>query len=105
MHCFVRVDATRKEAEQTDCLESFQICHSLGGGTGSGLATLLLWKIRDLFPDRILATYSVYPSPKVSDVVIEPYNATLAIHQLIENSDETFVIDNEALYHVCREVF
>lgn len=38
---------------------------------------------------------------KVSDVVVEPYNATLAGHELIELADETFVIDNEALYEIC----
>jgi hypothetical protein len=32
---------------------------------------------------------------KVSDTVVEPYNATLSVHQLVENSDETFCIDNE----------
>ncbi|KAG7275165.1 hypothetical protein CRUP_015819 [Coryphaenoides rupestris] len=37
------------------------------------------------------------PSPKVSDTVVEPYNATLSVHQLVENTDETFSIDNEAL--------
>jgi len=63
-----------------------------------------LLKIRDNYPDRITATFSVYPSPKVSDVVVEPYNATLSIHQLLENSDETFVIDNEALFSISHNV-
>ncbi|KAK8737499.1 hypothetical protein OTU49_004526, partial [Cherax quadricarinatus] len=45
--------------------------------------------------------FSVMPSPKVSDTVVEPYNATLSIHQLIENTDETYCIDNEALYDIC----
>lgn len=31
----------------------------------------------------------------------QPYNATLSVHQLVENSDETFCIDNEALYEIC----
>jgi tubulin beta len=43
----------------------------------------------------------VVPSPKVSDTVVEPYNCTLSVHQLVENSDETFCIDNEALYDIC----
>ena len=68
------------------------------------MGTLLLMKIRDNYPDRITATFSVYPSPKVSDVVVEPYNATLSIHQLLENSDETFVIDNEALYNISHNI-
>lgn len=31
---------------------------------------------------------------------MKPYNATLSVHQLVENSDETFCIDNEALYDI-----
>ena len=49
----------------------------------------------------MLCTFSVMPSPKVSDTVVEPYNATLSIHQLVEHCDETFCIDNEALYDIC----
>ena len=43
----------------------------------------------------------IYRSDQVSDVVVEPYNATLSIHQLVENTDMTYIIDNEALYDVC----
>jgi len=96
------LDVVRKEAENSDCLQGFQITHSLGGGTGAGMGTLLISKIREEFPDRMLCTFSVVPSPKVSDTVVEPYNATLSLHQLVENCDETFVIDNEALYEICH---
>jgi len=95
------MDVVRKEAEGCDQLQGFQITHSLGGGTGSGMGTLLISKIREEFPDRMMATFSVVPSPKVSDTVVEPYNATLSVHQLVENSDQTFCIDNEALYDIC----
>jgi len=98
------LDVVRKEVECADCPQGFQICHSLGGGTGSGMGTLVLLKLRDAYPDRILATFSVYPSPKVSDTVVEPYNAVLSTHQLLENSDETFIIDNEALYNISHNV-
>ncbi|KAI4108011.1 MAG: hypothetical protein L6R37_001293 [Teloschistes peruensis] len=96
------LDVVRREAEGCDCLQGFQITHSLGGGTGAGMGTLLISKIREEFPDRMMATFSVMPSPKVSDTVVEPYNATLSVHQLVENSDETFCIDNEALYDICH---
>ncbi|KAF4447947.1 tubulin beta chain [Fusarium albosuccineum] len=95
------LDVVRREAEGCDALQGFQISHSLGGGTGSGMGTLLISKIREEFPDRMMATFSVVPSPKVSDTVVEPYNATLSVHQLVENSDCTFCIDNEALYDIC----
>lgn len=34
-------------------------------------------------------------------MIVEPYNAVLSVHQLLENTDETFCIDNEALYDIC----
>ena len=55
----------RKEAESCDCLQGFQMTHSLGGGTGSGMGTLLISKLREEYPDRIMETFSVVPSPKV----------------------------------------
>lgn len=82
-------------------VSGFQVCHSLGGGTGSGMGTLLISKIREEYPDRMMMTFSVFPSPKVSDTVVEPYNATLSVHQLVENADECMVLDNEALYDIC----
>merc|ERR1719230_1290888 len=98
------LDRIRQEMEKADCPQGFQLFHSLGGGTGSGMGTLLLLKIRDQYPDKITSTYSVYPSPKVSDTVVEPYNAVLSSHQLLENSDETFIVDNEALYNINHNV-
>uniref|UniRef100_A0A2K6PEV9 Tubulin beta chain n=1 Tax=Rhinopithecus roxellana TaxID=61622 RepID=A0A2K6PEV9_RHIRO len=79
------MDLVRKEAESCDCLQGFQLTHSLVGGTGSGMGTLLLSKIREEYPDRIINTFRILPSPNVSDTVVEPYNATLSVHQLIEN--------------------
>ena len=117
------LDVVRKEAESCDCMQGFQLTHSMGGGTGAGMGTLLISKIREevrdkrelphtfffnllthlllQYPDRVMSTYSVIPSPKVSDTVVEPYNATLSVHQLVENSDQCFALDNEALYDIC----
>merc|ERR1712216_919131 len=76
-------------------------CVTRCGGTGSGMGTLLISKVREEYPDRIMETFSVIPSPKVSDTVVEPYNAVLSFHQLVENADECFLLDNEALYDIC----
>ena len=65
------------------------------------MGTLLISKIREEYPDRIMETFSVIPSPKVSNTVVEPYNATLSVHQLVENADEVMMCDNEALYDIC----
>ncbi|CAL1263483.1 unnamed protein product [Larinioides sclopetarius] len=47
------MDVVRKESEGCDCLQGFQLTHSLGGGTGSGMGTLLISKIREEYPDRL----------------------------------------------------
>jgi tubulin beta len=95
------LDVVRKEAENSEAMQGFQLTHSVGGGTGAGMGTLLVARIREEYPDRLISTYSVIPSPKVSDTVVEPYNATLSIHQLTENADQCYALDNEALYDIC----
>jgi len=98
------MEKVRAQQEKCDASQAFSLYHSIGGGTGSGFGTLILLKIRDAFPDKITCSYSIYPSPKVSDTVVEPYNAVLSTHQLLENSDETFIIDNEALMNIQHNV-
>merc|ERR1719502_2051763 len=71
------------------------------GQSGAGMGTLLISKIREEYPDRVMCTYSVFPSPKVPDTVVEPYNCVLSVHQLVENPDESLLLDNEALYDIC----
>ena len=60
------LDVVRRETEGCDCVQGFQLTHSLGGGTGAGMGTLLISKIREEYPDRIMTSFSVVPSPKVS---------------------------------------
>lgn len=68
------------------------------------MGSLFVCKMREDYPDRIVNSFSVVPSPKVSDTVVEPYNATLTFNHLIEYTHETFCIDNEALYDICYRV-
>ena len=49
----------------------------------------------------MMTVFSVMPSPKVSNVIVEPYNTVLACNQLIENADYVTCYDNEALYDIC----
>merc|ERR1712078_817881 len=92
---------TTPKAPSSSTLSSMWSARKPNPATGSGMGTLLISKIREEYPDRIMNTFSVVPSPKVSDTVVEPYNATLSVHQLVENTDETYCIDNEALYDIC----
>ena len=95
------LEATRRQVECCDYLQGFQMLHSIGGGSGSGMGSLLMHKLKDEYQDRIVNTYSVIPSSKVSDVVVEPYNAILTLREMINGSDEAICIDNEALFDIC----
>ena len=78
--------------------------HSLGGGTGSGLGTLLLEKLSEEYSDKLCINFSVFPGSTnggTSDVVTEPYNAILSLNALIESSSGVFGVDNSALNRIC----
>ena len=40
--------------------------------------------------------------PQVSTAVVEPYNSVLTTHTTLEHSDCAFMVDNEAIYDICR---
>lgn len=91
------LDVVRKEAESCDCLQGFQLTHSLGGGTGAGMGTLLISKIREEYPDRIMMTFSVVPSPKVIHHFISIIIKTNHIHT--SKIIKTFII--ELIMNIC----
>ncbi|XP_060026991.1 vomeronasal type-1 receptor 4-like [Erinaceus europaeus] len=45
--------------------------------------------------------FSIYPSPRVSTAVVEPYNSILTTHSTLEHCDCDFLIDNEASFNIC----
>ena len=96
------VEQVRKMSDNCSALQGFLIFHSTGGGTGSGFGSLLLERLAVDFSRKTKMSFTVTPSPQVSTAVVEPYNAVLSTHSLLEYSDLTFNLDNEALYNVCR---
>jgi len=96
------LDKIRKLADQCDGLQGFTVFHSVGGGTGSGFGALLLEKLSMDYGRKSKLDFCIYPSPAVSTSVVEPYNSVLSTHSLLEHTDVAFMLDNEAIYDVCR---
>ncbi len=96
-------DRVRKMAEQCNGLQGFLFTHSLGGGTGSGLGSLLLEQFSNDYGKKAKLEFAVYPAPQVTTSVVEPYNTVLTTHTTLENADCTFMVDNEAIYDMCRK--
>jgi len=91
-----------KLAENCDGLQGFLVFHSVGGGTGSGFSALLLERLAVEYPKKSKLDFCVYPSPQISTSVVEPYNSVLSTHALLEHTDVAFMLDNEAIYDICR---
>ncbi|OXB52108.1 hypothetical protein ASZ78_002612 [Callipepla squamata] len=51
---------------------------------------------------EVQAGVLLYPAPQVSTAVVEPYNSILTTHTTLEHSDCAFMVDNEAIYDICR---
>jgi tubulin epsilon len=93
----------RRAAEHCDCLQSFIVLHSMGGGTGSGLGTYVLGLLRDEYPEVYRFVTAVFPSVD-DDVVTSPYNAMLALKQLTEHADAVLPVENQALSDICMKI-
>ncbi|XP_025094504.1 tubulin alpha-8 chain-like [Pomacea canaliculata] len=96
------VERIQKMVEQCDGLQGFMLFHSLGGGTGSGFASLLAERLSVSFGKKSKLEVTIYPAPQMSTSVVEPYNAVLATHSLLEHSDCSFLLDNQAIFQLCK---
>uniref|UniRef100_A0A8C8TJD0 Tubulin alpha chain n=1 Tax=Peromyscus maniculatus bairdii TaxID=230844 RepID=A0A8C8TJD0_PERMB len=83
-------------------LQGFLVFHSFGGGTGSGFTSLLMERLSVDYRKKSKLEFSIYPAPQVSTAVVEPYNSILTTHTTLEHSDCAFMVDNEAIYDICR---
>jgi tubulin alpha len=96
-------DRLRKLVDNCDNVQGFIITHSVGGGTGSGLGALILERVAVDYRKKSKLGFEVYPSPTISTAVVEPYNALLATHWLLDHTEVSLLIDNEAVYEICQK--
>ncbi|MBA0805206.1 hypothetical protein Gohar_004741 [Gossypium harknessii] len=98
------MDMIDREADGSDSLEGFVLCHSIAGGTGSGMGSYLLEALNDRYSKKLVQTYSVFPNQmETSDVVVQPYNSLLTLKRLTVNADCVVVLDNTALNRIAVE--
>jgi len=96
------VEVMRHEIERTNCLQGFTYSHSAAGGTGSGLTMQILEKANNLLTKTHATSYlfTVLPSQKISNTVVEPYNCLMVLEKL-RNAENVVCLDNESLYKIC----
>ena len=99
---YIICDGVLFQADQCTGLQGFLIFHSLGGGTGSGFTSLLMERLTCDYRKKPMLEFAIYPAPRVSTSIVEPYNSVLTAHTTMECCDCSFVFDNEALYRACH---
>lgn len=58
--------------------------------------------------DKKIYNYCILPCKcllSVSTSMVEPYNSVLTTHTTLEHADCSFMVDNEAIYDICRLSF
>ncbi|CAK65272.1 unnamed protein product (macronuclear) [Paramecium tetraurelia] len=97
--CLERI---RKIVDNCSSFQGFMMLNSVGGGTGSGLGTLLLEKLSVDYCKKSRLSITIYPSPETSEAMVEPYNSIFATSSLLEHSEVCIAMDNQALYDICK---
>jgi len=92
----------RKLVDNCDNVQGFLVQHSVGGGTGSGLGMLILERIAVDYRKKVKLGFEIYPSPNISTCIVEPYNGLLSTHWLLDHTDVSLMLDNEAIYEICK---
>jgi len=95
-------DRIRKLVDNSENVQGFLVNHAVGGGTGSGLGMLILEMLMVEYRKKVKIGFEIYPSPHISTAIVEPYNAVLSTHMLLDNTDVSLLLDNEALYGICQ---
>merc|ERR1712141_350757 len=96
-------DRLRKLVDNCDNVQGFVVNHAVGGGTGSGLGALILERIAVDYRKKSKLGFEVYPSPTISTCVVEPYNSLLTTHWLLDHTEVSVVLDNEAIYEIYQK--
>lgn len=88
------LDRIKMLADNCTGLQGFLVFNVVGGGTGSGLRSLLLERLSVDYGKKSKLGFTVYPSPQVSTFVVEPYNNVLSTQSLLEHTDVVVLLDN-----------
>jgi len=92
----------RKLTDNSENVQGFIVNHAVGGGTGSGLGGLVLERLSVDYRKKSKIGYEIYPAPRISPCIVEAYNGLLSTHLLLDYTEVSLVLDNEAIYEICQ---
>ena len=98
------LESVRRMSERCDSMQGFLLFNAISGGTGSGFSAILLERLADEYDRISKLAFSIYPNDythKLSQSIVEPYNAVLHLSKLIDHVDVSFTLENSAIYRQC----
>ena len=103
------LDAVRREAEESESPQGFMLSHSMEGGAGGGMGSLLIAHLKEEFPTKIITTVSVFPNSgdigrgqlSPYEEHLYPYSSVLTLNELIQNADIVMCMENLNITNIC----
>ena len=95
---YLSLDKIRKLVKKCSSFQGFLFFNSDGGGTGSGFFSLLIEKLCLEYFTKTRIRFQFF----ISNIIVEPYNVILSHNALIEYLDVSIILNNEAIYYICR---
>lgn len=74
------LDRVRKLADNCTGLQGFMVFNAVGGGTGSGLGSLILERLSVDYGKKPKLGFSIFPSPQV---IFKSYENKIITHTLL----------------------
>ncbi|OMJ66637.1 hypothetical protein SteCoe_36460 [Stentor coeruleus] len=103
---YVKIDLYMEKlrilAEACDNLQGFSLYFATGGGSGSGISSMILERINSEYENKNIISFPIYPSPEVPKGTLDYYNSAFVTDFLIKYSNSVIVLDNKALYSICK---
>ena len=94
----------RSLGERVDNFSNVIFIQSLAGGTGSGLGSSILYRLKDEFPDIFFTNFLVVP--KIGgEVILQNYNSVFSMASIYQNTDAICLLQNDQANAVCKNIF
>ncbi|XP_076251836.1 tubulin delta chain-like [Rhynchophorus ferrugineus] len=95
------LDSVCGEFEKSDFVSSLLNLYSLSGGTGSGVGSSVIEKLRDEYPKKCIINCAILPYMK-GEVSTQAYNTLLNLAHLYSLSNSIFLFENDKLLYMCK---
>lgn len=94
-------EAVRRHCEACSVTPALVVCHSLGGGTGAGMGSAIVERLRREYPSALLASVAVAPDME-SGPAAQSLNVALSMQWLHEYADAVLLWRNGELAAAAR---